>query len=73
MSAPTWAGIEEPPGRAETMAAMRAPRRRWKVQTIREEAVIMVINKPGVIAGLPYQYLNQPTKNGSKRFHGFKF
>lgn len=59
MSAPTWAGIEEPPGRAETMAAMRAPRRRWKVQTLREEAVIMVINKPGVIAGLPYQYLNQ--------------
>lgn len=62
MSAPTWAGIEEPPGRAETMAAMRAPRRRWKVQTLREEAVIMVIDKPGVIAGLPYQYLNQLKK-----------
>jgi hypothetical protein len=62
MSAPTWASIEEPPGRAETMAAMRAPRRRWVVQTHREQAAIMVIDKPGVIAGLPYQYLNQLKK-----------
>jgi hypothetical protein len=58
MPAPTWAGME-PPGRLEAMAAMRAPRRRWTVQTPREEAVITVIDKPGVIAGLPYQYLNQ--------------
>lgn len=59
MPAPTWAGIEEPPGRAEALAVMRASRRRWRVQTPREEAVIMVIDKPGIVAGLPYQYLNQ--------------
>lgn len=65
MSVPTWSGIEDPPGRAEAVAAMRALRRPWRVQTLREEAIVLVINKPGVIAGLPYQYLNQLKKNES--------
>ena len=62
MSVPTWSGITEPPGRAEALAAMRAPHRPWKVLTLREEAIVQVIDRPGVIAGLPYQYLNQLKK-----------
>lgn len=62
MSVPTWSDIEEPPGRADALALMRAPRRPWRVLTLREEAIVKVINKPGVIVGLPYQYLNQLKK-----------